>query len=95
MCMTQAVAPVEPVYFTEYRPVLEYVLERIKASLLKHGDWHGYTPAQVFEVVAGEFDEYREAVVGGQIAGKHGQVDELMDVAAVAVKGILALVREL
>lgn len=95
MCMVQASGPKGALDFTEYRPVLEYVLGRIKESLKKHGDWQEYTPEQVFEVVASEFDEYREALVKGQLEGRHGQVDELLDVAATAVKGILALGRGL
>ena len=85
----QASGPKGAMDFTEYRPVLEYVLERIKESLKKHGDWQEYTPQQVFEVVASEFDEYREALVKGQLEGRHGQLDELLDVAATDRKSVV------
>ncbi len=73
--------------------VLEELLGRLRGSVEKHGDWSDYDVDQVFEAVAGEFDEYREAVVGQMLTGRHGQVDELYDLAAVALKGVRRLVR--
>lgn len=63
---------------------------RLKAAADKH-DWSGYDEAQVFEAVAGEFDEYREAVAAGQVSGRHGQVDELFDLVVTAIRGIRRL----
>lgn len=84
--------PERAVDFAEYRPVLEEVFAKIKRSVRGHrGDWHNYSDAQVFEAVAGEFDEYREAYVAGELRGRHGQVDELFDVAVTAIKGIVRL----
>lgn len=73
--------------------VLEEVLGRLSLSVEKHGDWSNYDEAKVFEAVAEEFDEYREAVAAGRVGGKHGQADELYDLAVVAIKGIRRLSR--
>lgn len=80
----------------EYFPVMEMLLEKIRRScsasnILKNGDWRDYSAEQVFDAVAGEFDEYREAYVAEELRGRHGQIDELYDVAVTAVKGILRL----
>jgi hypothetical protein len=83
--------PPRMIDFEEFRPILEAAMEKIKASIIKHGDWSGYTSEDVFEKVAGEFDEYREAYVAEVLAGKHGQIDELGDVIVTAVKGIRRL----
>ena len=77
--------------FEEFRPILNDVMEKIKHSIIKHGDWSGYSVADVFDKVAGEFDEYREAYVAEVLAGKHGQIDELSDVIVTAIKGIRRL----
>ena len=82
--------------FAEYHPLLENLFEKIKRShcastIQKNGDWLTYTPEQVFEAVAGEFDEYREAYVAQELRGRHGQIEELYDVAVTAIKGILRL----
>lgn len=87
------VAPEEPVDLAEFRPIVEKLFERLKESVREHGDWRRYGPRDVFVAVSGEFDEYREAFVAEQIEGRHGQVDELLDVAVVAIKGIRRLAR--
>lgn len=73
--------------------ILEEILGRLPRSIEKHGDWENYDESKVFEAVAGEFDEYREAVVIGRVDGPHGQVDELYDVVVTAIKGIRRLLR--
>ena len=65
--------------------------QKIKLSVIKHGDWSGYSIDDVFEKIAGEFDEYREAYVNAELVGKHGQIDELGDVIVTAIKGIRRL----
>jgi hypothetical protein len=77
--------------FEEFRPILNNAMEKIKASIIKHGDWSTYTAEDVFEKIASEFDEYREAYVAEVLAGKHGQIDELGDVIVTAIKGIRRL----
>lgn len=77
--------------FSEISEVADMVMTRIKESIRKHGTWDGYGEAECFAVIAGEFDEYREAVCRQQVPGAHGQIDELMDVAATAIKGIVRL----
>lgn len=71
--------------------VMELVRERLKLSIEKHGDWSDYAVDRVFDEVAGEFDEYREAFVDKQIDGKHGQINELIDVAVVSLRGVVRL----
>lgn len=89
--------PEDVVDFAEFRPLLEELLEEIKVSIKgtgdkpARGDWSDYSEAEVFEAVAGEFDEFREAYVRGDLAGEHGQVAELLDVAVTALKGVRRL----
>lgn len=88
--------PEMAVDFAEYCPLLERLFEKIKRSysaekVLKNGDWRRYDEEKVFDAVAGEFDEYREAYVANDLRGRHGQVEELFDVAVTAMKGILRL----
>ncbi|WP_372966732.1 hypothetical protein [Marinobacter sp.] len=73
--MNQRVVCVEPevaVDFAEFRPLLEKVLDLIRRSIQIHGDWSDYDEDRVFDAVAGEFDEYREAVVVRDVSGRHG-----------------------
>jgi hypothetical protein len=77
--------------FEEFRPLLENLFDKIKLSVIKHGDWPDYDHARVFETVAGEFDEYREAFLAENVTGRHGQINELYDLMVVAVKGIRRL----
>lgn len=77
--------------FEEYRSVLDKAFERIKQSIIKHGDWSDYSPVAVHKALSGEFNEYLAAVVADQISGRHGQIDELVDVIVTAVKGIRRL----
>jgi len=83
--------------FAEFRPLLEELLEEVKRSIKGtadkpgRGDWLDYSEAEVFEAVAGEFDEFREAYVRCDLAGEHGQVAELLDVAVTALKGVRRL----
>lgn len=84
--------PERVVDFAEYRPVLEELFAKIKRSIRGHrGDWCEYEVDQVFEAVAGEFDEYRGAYVLAALCGRHGQIEELFDVAVTAIKGIVRL----
>lgn len=73
------------------RTIVEELVVRISESLVKHGDWSEYSVSGVFEAVAGEFDEYREAFVRNEVVGRHGQIEELYDLAVTAVKGIRRL----
>lgn len=73
--------------------VLHLVRTGIKDSVELHGDWQGYSPAKVCQVVSGEFSEYMMACVDKQIHGEHGQIDELLDLAIVAIKGVIHLQR--
>jgi hypothetical protein len=80
----------------KYAPAVLMLLARLRRSespelIEKNGDWSNYSEVEVFEAVAGEFDEYREAMVIGRVDGPHGQVDELCDLAVVAVKGAMRL----
>lgn len=84
-------AAVDGVDISEFWPVLDALLKRLKASIVEHGDWREYGPERVFEAVSEEFDEYREAFVSGRRVGDHGQVDELLDVAVTSIKGALRL----
>lgn len=77
--------------FEEYRTILEGVMPKIKHSIVKHGDWSGYTALEVFEKIHGEVGEYISAVGSGTLTGKHGQIDELGDVITTCVKGIRRL----
>jgi hypothetical protein len=84
--------PERVVDFAEYCPVLEELFERIKRSVRSHrGDWHGYTNEQVFDAVMGEADEYREAYVAEDLHGRHGQINELFDLAVTSIKGVVQL----
>lgn len=89
--------PESVIDFAEFRPLFEELLEEIKRSVKGHGDkpgwgdWSGYSEAEVFEAVAGEFDEFREAYVRGDLVGEHGQIAELLDVAVTALKGVRRL----
>jgi hypothetical protein len=83
----------------KYLPAVLMLLARLRRSespelIEKNGDWSHYSETEVFEAVAGEFDEYREAMVIGRVEGPHGQVDELCDLAVVAVKGAMRLGRD-
>jgi hypothetical protein len=89
--------PEDVVDFAEFRPLLEELLEEIKVSIKGtgekpgRGDWSGYSEAGIFDAVAGEFDEFREAFVRGDMVGEHGQIAELWDVAVTALKGVRRL----
>jgi hypothetical protein len=89
--------PEDVVDFAEFRPLLEELLEEIKVSIKgsgekpARGDWSDYSEAEIFEAVAGEFDEFREAYVRGDLEGEHGQIAELLDVAVTALKGVRRL----
>jgi hypothetical protein len=91
MELEREVVPDEAVDFAEYLPVLQEAFERVKRSVRKHGTWDSYDAGRVFEAVAGEFDEYREAFLAQELRGRHGQVSELYDVVVTAVKGIRRL----
>jgi hypothetical protein len=80
--------PNEAVDLAEFRPLLEELFGAVKASVCKHGDWRDYDAEKIFDKVAGEFDEYREAFVAGDVTGEHGQEAELMHLAVTALKGI-------
>lgn len=69
------------------------VIRGIEDSVLIHGDWQGYTGDKVHETVKGEFEEFDQAHQRGQLHGEHGQIDELRDLAIVAIKGIIHLQR--
>ena len=71
-----------------YRTILDDSLVRIQRSISIHGDWTDHTPEQVFDAVMDELSEYCEAFFDGRVGDRHGQIDELMDVIAVATKGI-------
>lgn len=75
----------------EHDLVLARSRERIRLSIAKHGNWDDYSIQQVFDAIGSEFEEYCEAVVTGTVNGPHGQIDELLDVVATAVKGIRRL----
>lgn len=80
-----------PVDFGEYRQILDVALEGVKRSIIIHGEWNDYSQFDIHRVVSGEFGEYCAAVARKQIIGKHGQIDELVDVIVTAVKAIRRL----
>lgn len=84
-CAAPAVDP------AEYAEIFAQGMERIWHSNEGHCDWRGYNEQQIFEAVAGEFDEYREAVAAGQLRGRHGQLNELRDLLVTVMKGIRRL----
>lgn len=76
------------------KEILVKVFGRIRPSHIKHGNWANYSVEKVFEEIAGEFDEYREAVVANELSGRHGQISELFDLIVTAAKGIRRLSAE-
>jgi len=60
-------------------------------SIQKHGSWDEYNEYQVHKAVFGEFDEYQNALIKGDIHGPHGQRRELLQLAVTAIKGAMRL----
>ena len=60
-------------------------------SLKKHGDWDGYSVEQIHKAIAGEFNEFTDAVVNEDVSGVHGMRAELLQLANVALKGWIRL----
>lgn len=77
--------------FNDYRVIMDEALERIKQSVIKHGTWDNYCEIRIHKAISGEFNEYRQAVIDENVIGKHGQIDELVDLVVTAVKGIRRL----
>ena len=72
---------------------IKRVIAEVEQSVQIHGDWQEYTPSDVKRVVEDEFFEYLGAYLNDQIEGDHGQIEELRDLAVVAIKGIIHLQR--
>lgn len=77
----------------DFISVIRSIKHRLAFAIDKHGDWSHYTVDQVKSAVVGEVEEFLTAWRAGVLVGKHGQIDELCDVAVVAIKGIRQLVR--
>lgn len=73
--------------------ILSDIASGIEESVIIHGDWSDYQDNDIFAVILEEFAEYREAYLAGVVHGDHGQLDELRDLAIVAIKGIIQLSR--
>lgn len=68
------------------------LFDRILESVEKHGMWEEYDRADICKAVADEYEEYMRAYIANHADGsKHSQQDELLDLACVAIKGILRL----
>lgn len=67
------------------------LLMEVDHSIAKHGSWQGYGPTDVCRAVSGEFNEYMDAVMAGDIHGEHGQIRELKQLVVVALKGFFLL----
>lgn len=61
------------------------LIKGIEDSVIIHGDWQEYTETDVYIAVAGEFSEYFQAFTSFEVHGEHGQIDELRDLAIVAI----------
>lgn len=62
-------------------------------SIQKHGLWDKYSEFDIHKAVAGEFTEYSDAVISGDVHSRHGQRRELLQLANVALKGYMRLGR--
>lgn len=74
--------------------VLTKVVMELDRSITKHGDWSGYEPEDMIEKIGHELMEAEAAAAIGDIEGEHGVYNELSQVAATAIKGMLRLKNE-
>lgn len=75
------------VNITAYRAVFRaQVQPQIVRSVIKYGDWDGYSLARMLWVLLGELFEVAVAVVRRDLHGPHGVVAEVTQVAVVCIK---------
>ena len=70
--------------------IQDLILE-ICRSVRAHGNWSDYDERAIYNAVTDEHDEYQDAYMEGNIDGHHGQRAELLQLAAVAIKGYIRL----
>lgn len=71
--------------------ILHKVRAELERSIELHGDWSDYSPFRMIDVIHTELKEADNAAFEGDYYGKHGVYNELSQVAATAIKGMLVL----
>lgn len=71
--------------------VLAKVRTELDRSIEKHGDWQSYEPEDMIEKIGRELQEADDAAMNGDMYGPHGMYNELAQVAATAIKGMMVL----
>jgi hypothetical protein len=74
-----------------FNAAMDALRREFQHSIGKHGDWSGYTEAEIHKAVTGEYREFTDAVIRSDIHGDHGQRAELLQLAVVAIKGFIML----
>lgn len=62
------------------------LLDEIQRGLEIHGPWSNYDTGQCCKAVCDEYQEYMRAYIANDFDGPHGQENELLQLAAVAIK---------
>lgn len=72
--------------------IIAKVRTELDRSIELHGDWHDYTPGRMLDVIHNELLEAEVALQQEDIFGtEHSFYNELSQVAATAIKGMLVL----
>ena len=67
------------------------LMAELDRSIDKHGDWSGYDDGDICKAVCDEHQEYLTAYIANDITSQHGQAAELLQTAAVCIKGFFTL----
>lgn len=67
------------------------LIGEIERANAKHGDWAKYDQGDICKAVCDEHQEFLHAYISGDLHGQHGQAQELLQVAATAIKGYFRL----
>lgn len=70
---------------------IDSLIAEVGRGIEKHGDWENYAPEDIYLAVEGELEEVKAALDSLDYHGEHGMAAELLQVAAVAMKGHIKL----
>lgn len=77
---------------------LNEIIEKLKLENARskeiHGPWADMPDVKQFEAIHGEFIEWLDAYLADDIHGDHGEIAELIQVANVCIRRVMALTGE-